>query len=105
MAFIDRMEKNIAKLERRIEREQGRIAKLEEKCEAKKITRADYNIKRRESDERTRGWNARIQTLKGGIVREKKHLEEKQEEKEKKREEKEKKKERAEKKEEAKESP
>lgn len=97
MAFIDRLERNIAKLEKRIQNEHARITKLEEKCEAKKITKADYNIKRRESDERIRGWTSRISTLKGGIVREKKHLEEKQEEKDKKREEKEKKKERAEK--------
>ncbi len=97
MAFMDRLERNIAKLEKRIEREQMRVTKLEEKCEAKKITKADYNIKRRECDERIRGWTSRISTLKGGMVREKKHLEEKQEEKDKKREEKEKKKERAEK--------
>jgi two-component system chemotaxis sensor kinase CheA len=73
MGFIERMEKNIAKLEKRIQKEEMGIARLAEKSESKKITKADFTLKKR--------------------VIEKQHQEEKAEEKEKKKEEKEKKKE------------
>lgn len=92
MGFIERLERNIIKLEKRIEKEEIRITQLETKCESKKITKADYNIKKRQHEERIHGMNARIRTLKGGIVREKTHQEEKAEEKEKKQKDKEKKK-------------
>lgn len=104
MGFIDRLEKNIAKLEKRIEKEKTRVAQLEEKCESKKITKAEFCIKKRRHDERIHAWNARIRVLQGGIVREKQNLEEKAEEKEKKKEEKEKKKEKKDKKEKREES-
>jgi hypothetical protein len=97
MSFIDRLEKNIAKLEKRIEKEQMKIAQLEAKCEGKKITKAEYNIKKRPHDEHIHAMSARIRVLQGGIVREKQHIEERAEEKEKKKEEKEKKKHRKEK--------
>ena len=84
MGFIDRLERNIAKLEKKIEKEEMRIAQLQMKCESKKITKADFCIKKRQHEERIHGMNARIRTLKGGIVREKQHQEEKAEEKEKK---------------------
>jgi len=93
MGFIQRLEKNIAKLEKRIEKEQMRIARLAEKCESKKITKANFSIKKRVIEERINGMKSRMRVLQGGIVREKQHQEEKAEEKEKKKEEKEKKKE------------
>jgi hypothetical protein len=93
MGFIERMEKSIAKLEKRIEKEEMRIARLTEKCESKKITKADFTIKKRIIEERMNGMKSRMRVLQGGIVREKQHQEEKAEEKEKKKEEKEKKKE------------
>ncbi|MBN1280634.1 MAG: hypothetical protein JXA00_03195 [Candidatus Thermoplasmatota archaeon] len=96
MGFIERLEKNIARLEKKIEREQMRINQLHEKCESKKITKAEFNLKRRHHDEHIHAMSARIRVLQGGIVREKQHQEEKAEEKEKKKEEKEKKKERQE---------
>lgn len=97
MGFIDRLEKNIAKLEKKIEKEEMRIAQLEAKCEGKKITKAEFCLKKRHHDERVHAYSARIRVLQGGIVREKQHIEEKAEEKEKKKEEKEKKKDKKEK--------
>ena len=99
MGFIERLEKQIAKLEKRIGKEEAKIAQLNARCDAKKITKADFNIKKRQVEEKIHAMNARIRVLQGGIVREKTHQEEKAEEKEKKQEEKEKKKERKERKE------
>jgi hypothetical protein len=92
MGFIERLEKNIAKLEKKIEKEQLKIAALNERCESKKITKAEFNLKKRHHDEHIHAFSSRIRVLQGGIVREKQHIEEKAEEKEKKKEEKEKKK-------------
>jgi hypothetical protein len=105
MGFIERLEKNITKLETKIEKEQMKIAQLEAKCESKKITKAEFFLKKRHHDEHIHAWSARIRVLQGGIVREKQHIEERAEEKETKKEEKEKKKEKKEKKEEKKEEP
>jgi hypothetical protein len=92
MGFIERLEKNIAALEKKIEKEELKIASLQEKCDGRKITKAEYVLKKRQHDEHIHAWSARIRVLQGGIVREKKHQEEKAEEKQKKQEEKEKKK-------------
>jgi hypothetical protein len=92
MGFIERLEKNIAKLEKKIEKEQLKIAALNERCEHKKITKAEFNLKRRHHDEHIHAFSARIRVLQGGIVREKQHIEDRAEEKEKKKEEKENKK-------------
>ena len=70
MGFIERLEKSIAKLEKKIAKEQMRIQRLAEKCESKKITKADFNIKKRECDERIKGYSTRIRTLQGGITKE-----------------------------------
>jgi hypothetical protein len=99
MGFIERLERNIAKLEKKVEKEEAKIAQLEAKCESKKITKAEFNIKKKRHDDQIHAWSARIRVLQGGIVREKQHIEEKAEEKEKKKEEKEKKKDKKEKKE------
>jgi len=92
MGFIERLEKQIAKLEKRIEKEQVKLTQLGARCDSKKITKADFSIKKRQYDEKIHAMNARIRVLQGGIVREKTAQEEKAEEKEKKQEEKEKKK-------------
>ena len=105
MGFIERLEKNIAKLEKRIEKEKQKIVQLNDRCESKKITKADFSIKKRQYDERIHAMNARIRVLQGGIVREKTAQEEKAEEKEKKQKEKEKKKDRKEAKKEAEKEP
>jgi hypothetical protein len=99
MGFIERLEKNITKLQTNIEKEQMKIAQLEEKCDSKKITKAEFCLKKRHHDEHIRAMNTRIRVLQGGIVRENEHIKERAEEKEKKKEEKEKKKEKKEKKE------
>ena len=92
MGFLERLDKNIAKLEKRIEKEEMKIAHLEGKFNSKKITKAKLNIEKRKIYDRIKAMRSRVQTLKGITVKEKQHIEERAEEKEKKREEKEKKK-------------
>lgn len=101
MGFIERLEKNIAKLEKRTEKEKQKIVQLNERCDSKKITKANFNIKKRQVEEKIHAMDMRIRVLQGGIVREKQSQEDKAEEKEKKQEGKEKKKERKEAKKEA----
>ena len=83
---MERLERNIAKLEKRIEREELKIEQLREKCENKKITKADFNIKKKQHDAKIHAMNSRIRVLQGGMTKEKRHLEEKAEEKRKKKE-------------------
>ena len=64
-----------------------------DKFDDHKITRAEYNIKRKKIEEKIRTMNARMRVLQGGLTREKRHQEEQAEEKKKKKEEKLKKKE------------
>lgn len=92
MGFIERLEKNIARLEKKIEKEQMRIEHLHEKCESKKITKADFNIKKMQIEGKIHAMNSRIRVLQGGMTKEKKHQEEKAKEKQKKKEDKEEKK-------------
>ncbi|RLF37390.1 MAG: hypothetical protein DRN00_00295 [Thermoplasmata archaeon] len=78
MSFlIRRLEKQIEKLENKIRKNEEKIRELREKYEAKKITRAEFNIKKRKYEEMIHGLNARIRILKGGIAREKRKEEEK----------------------------
>ena len=92
MGFIERLERNIARLEKKIEKEQMRIEQLHEKCESKKITKANFNIRKMQIEGRIHAMNSRIRVLQGGMTKEKKHQEEKAKEKQKKKEEKEEKK-------------
>ena len=92
MGFIERLEKNIVTLEKKIGKEELKIVSLQARCDGKKITKAEFVLKRRQHDDHIHAWSSRIRVLQGGIVREKKHQEEKAEEKQKKQEEKEKKK-------------
>ena len=83
MSFlIKRLERQIGKLEDRIRKSEDRIRELREKYEAKKITKAEFNIKKRKYEELIHGLNARIRILKGGIAREKRKEEEKRKKKE-----------------------
>ncbi len=92
MGFVQRLERNIAKLEKRIQKEEKKIASLQEKCEARKITPAEFNLKKRKIDDHIRALNSRLRVLQGGIAKEKRFEEEREEEKRKKKEEKQKKK-------------
>ncbi len=92
MGFIERLEKNIAKLEKRIEKEQMNITDLQEKCDAKKITKAEFNIKKKQHETKIRAIGSRMRVLQGGLTKEKKHIEEREKEKEEKKKEKEEKK-------------
>ena len=75
MGFVERLERNIAKLEKRIEKEQVKIADLQEKCEDKKITKADFNIKKQQHETKIHAMDSRMRVLLGGVTKEKKHIE------------------------------
>jgi len=92
MSFQKRIDKTIQKKEKQKEKEKKRIELLKEKLDAHKITRAEYNIKRKKIEEGIRHIDARIRMLLGLKTKDKKHQEELAEEKQKKKEEKEKKK-------------
>ncbi len=80
-SIINRLEKNIEKLNERIKKNEKKIQELREKLDAKKITRAEFNIKKRKYEDRIHGINARIRILHGGIAREKREAEKKKKEK------------------------
>jgi len=88
MGFIQRLERNIAKKEKAIEVEKRKIEELKDKCDSHGITRAEYKIKKNHIEEKIRSMNSRMRVLKGGITKEKKHIEEKEKKKMKKKEEK-----------------
>jgi len=88
MGFIERLERNIAKLEKSIEKEQLKIEHLHEKCESHKITKGEFSIKKRRHDEKIHSMNSRLRVLQGGITKEKRREEERAEEKKCKKEEK-----------------
>ena len=92
MSFIKRLEKNIARKEKEMEGEKAKIKQLEEKFNDHKITRAEFNIKKKKIEEKIRALSSRMRVLQGGVAKEKRHQEELAEEKKKKKEEKEKKK-------------
>ena len=77
MGLIGRLERNIAKLEKRIEKEQMKIENLHEKCERKKITKAEFNIKEKHIEEKIHAMKSEMGSLHGEIVKAKRHLEEK----------------------------
>jgi hypothetical protein len=98
MSFEKRLEKAIAKKEKEIEKEKQRISLLQVKLDSGKMTRAEFNIKRKRIEEKIKALNSRMRVLQGGLTREKRHQEELAEEKEKKKDEKMKKKEKKKKK-------
>ena len=88
-SLLEKIERHLSNLS---EKEQKKIENLRVKCESHKITKADFNIKKRPIEERIHAMNSRKRALQGGMTKEKRHEEEKEEEKRKKKEEKEKKK-------------
>ena len=77
MSFIKRLEKNIIKREKAIEKENEKLDILKNKLNSNELTRAEYNIKKGKIENNIRTLDARIRTLKGIITKEKKHIEEK----------------------------
>jgi len=88
MSFVGRLNREIAKLEKHIEKEKMQIENLHDKLENKKITGGEFNIKKKKIEEKIRSMDSRIRILHGGIAKEKRHLEEKTEEKHREKEEK-----------------
>ena len=79
MGLLERLEKNIEKLERKIEKNKQKIEELRRKYEEKKMTKAEFLKKKRKYEDRIHGLNARIRILRGGIAREKRKEEGKEE--------------------------
>ena len=77
MGKIRRLERNIEKLEKKIEKEQLKIENLLMKCDNKKITKADYNIKREHIEEKIHVMKSEIGGLHGDVAKTKRRLEEK----------------------------
>jgi len=88
MSFEKRLEKAIDRKEKEIEKEHKKIDLLEEKFNDHKITRAEFNIKKKKILEKIKAMSSRMRVLQGGLTREKRHQEELAEEKQKKKEEK-----------------
>jgi len=81
MGLVGRLEKNIVKLEKRIEKKQMKIESLHEKCESKRITRAEFNIKKKHIEEKIHVMKSEVGVLHGEIAKAKRRLEEKSKEK------------------------
>ena len=96
MSFETRLKKGIAKKEAEMDKEKQKIDVLKEKLDSGKITRAEFNIKKKNHEETIKAMSSRMRTLQGGLTREKRHQEEKAEKKKEKEEEKQKKKEKKE---------
>jgi len=77
MGKIRRLERNIEKLEEKIVKEQLKIEDLLIKCDSKKITKADYNIKREHIEEKIHVMKSEIGGLHGDVAKTKRRLEEK----------------------------
>ncbi len=88
MSFEKRLQRSIAKKEKDINKEKKKIEVLQEKFDSRKITRAEFNIKKRKIEEKIRAMDSRMRVLQGGLTKEKRHQEEIAEEKKKKKEEK-----------------
>ena len=69
MGLIGRLERNIAKLEKRIEKEQMKIENLHEKCERKKITKAEFNIKEKHIEKKIHAMKSEMGSLHGEIAK------------------------------------
>lgn len=77
MSFINRLEKNITKRGKTIEKENEKLTDLKNKLNSNELTRATYNIKKGKIENKIRILDARIRTLKGMVIKEKKIMEEK----------------------------
>jgi len=77
MGIIRRLERNIEKLEEKIEKEQLKIEKLLGKCDSKKITKAEFNIKKKHIEEKIHVMKSEIGGLHGEGAKAKRRLEEK----------------------------
>lgn len=82
MGFLERIDRNMKKIEKQIEKEEQKKATLDQKLSDKSITKAKHNIDQRKIDQKIRAMKKRIRDLQGMALKEKKHIEEKQKKKE-----------------------
>jgi hypothetical protein len=81
MSFIGRLERNIEKLEKHIDKEHNKTEELFKKYCDKKINHAEFNLKNKKIEEKIRALDSRKRVLQGAIAKEKRRLEEKAEKK------------------------
>ena len=81
MSLAGRLERNIVKLKKNIEKDHEKIDEIGAKCESHNITRGKFSVKRKHIEEKIRAMDSRMRVLQGGIAKDKRHLEEKAEEK------------------------
>ena len=82
MGFLERVERNIQKIEKQIKKEEQRKAIFDQKLSEKSITKAKHIIEHNKIDQKIRALKKRIRDLQGMSLKEKKHIEEKQKKKE-----------------------
>lgn len=68
--YIRRMEKGVEKRERKIQKLREKITDFEHRHEAGKITRAKYEMKKKDLEAKIRQLSARVNTYKGAIGKE-----------------------------------
>jgi len=77
MSKISSFEREIKKLEDNIEKQQKKIEDLKEKYREKKISGDSFSLKKEKIVDKIRAMNSRMRLLQGGIVREKRFLQDK----------------------------
>lgn len=77
MGLMKRVDREIAKLEKKIQKEHMRLEKLEQQYKDKKITKAKLHMGKKDIEQKIKNYKNRIGTLKGLAVKEKHNIEEK----------------------------
>lgn len=73
--YIRRLEKGVAKREKKIVKLRAKIEAYERKHDVGKITRAKYEMKKAEFESKIRVMAARVSTFRGAIGKERRKLE------------------------------
>lgn len=73
--YIRRLEKGVAKREKKITKLRAKIEDYEQRHETGKITRAKYEMKKAEIESKIRVLAARVSTYRGAIGKERRKLE------------------------------
>ena len=81
MSLVSRLERNIYGLQRKIEKEYDKIGSIHKKYVNKKMSSAEFNLKKKKIDDKIREMDSRMRVLKGSLAKERRRLEEKSEEK------------------------
>lgn len=83
MSRISRFEGQINKLEKKLEKHEEKMQILTDQFHQKKISEHTFSVKKDKIVDQIRGMKARIRLFQGGIMKERKYLQEKEKEEEK----------------------